>query len=167
MNALHEYKELKAYNGGKYMVTVGQVLYDANEHEVVVSKVIENYIYATLKRKVRVTYNIGKVSEENVVTENISFSYSEIGIKYFYNIADYNSHNDLVIKDSRYELNRNLIIKFFRDKNLLKLQEILKHAPIGPILTDEIRDKIITSYYLEEEQLKEELTFHEKIQVFR
>ena len=162
MNALHEYKELKAYNGGKYMVTVGQVLYDANEHEVVVSKVIENYIYATLKRKVRVTYNIGKVSEENVVTENISFSYSEIGIKYFYNIADYNSHNDLVIKDSRYELNRNLIIKFFRDKNLLKLQEILKHAPIGPILTDEIRDKIITSYYLEEEQLKEELTFHEK-----
>lgn len=144
------------------MVTVGQILYDAIEHEVVVSKVVGNDIYATLKRKVRVTYNIGKVSKENVITEDINFSYRDIGIKYFYNISDYQNHSDLVIKDSRYDFNRDLIIEFFREKNLLKLQEILKHAPIGPILTDDMREIILTSYYIEEEQLKEERTFHEK-----
>ncbi|MDF2586404.1 MAG: hypothetical protein K0S41_245 [Anaerocolumna sp.] len=74
-----------------------QVLYDANEHEVVVTKVVSNSIYSTLKRNVHVTYNLGKVNKESVITEEIKFSANEIGIKYFYGFTDYQNHKDLII----------------------------------------------------------------------
>lgn len=144
------------------MLMLGQVLYDANEHEVVVTKVMGNSIYATLKRKVHVTYNLGKVSKESVITEEIKFYDNEIGIKYFYGIIDYQNHKDLIIEDSRYDLNKDRIIEFFREKNLSKLNEILKYAPIGPVLTENMRERILTLYYSEDEQMKQEMDFHEK-----
>lgn len=140
-----------------------EIMYDGQKNEIIINSIDKNYYYSVIFRKLQIIRNDGKSKEEQIRKETKIYSSTDIGIHIFYNKDDIDKHKKLVIDDVRYKDNYNNIYEYFSSKFNSYNKEVQEDQPAGIVLTSELKNKIVNSYYDYDKNMEEESTFHSQI----
>ncbi|MGI6327129.1 MAG: hypothetical protein ACOX1U_09325 [Saccharofermentanales bacterium] len=143
-------------------MVVGQKLFDGLGNEIIIKKIDNNQIEALKKQLIKVTYNAGQNCETYEKSEVVIYKKDDIGIKLFFNNDDLENHEKLIISDLRYFKNKRNILQHFDQEYKKTVEKIQKSAPTGPILDEQLKDKIISEYYSKKISYEQEKNFNEK-----
>ena len=142
------------------MFNKGQKMYDSMKNEITINCIDNDYINATKKLSIKASYNDGRNIEYQDIIEEVSYNLSDIGIRLFYNKKDLENHKKLIIEDARYLFNKNNITNHFDAEFEKVLSNIKESEPTGPILNEQLKEKIIADYYLKTVSMEQEKRFN-------
>jgi len=135
---------------------VGRILYDYRNRECCVENIDEKSIWVKTKNIGKITWNMGKKHEEQIVYEDKKYSIDDIGKQLFFKFGDCDLSKQDLMGDKIYAKYLSQIELDTRHR--ARLEIIKKYEPDNPMIPLK-KQYIIDEYYFKELALKEEDDF--------
>ncbi|MHB8962093.1 MAG: helicase domain-containing protein [Saccharofermentanales bacterium] len=142
------------------MIIENQEMFDRIGNAVSIQKVVGNDIQALKTRVTTITFDNGTRREQQTHRDEVRYRLSDIGTLLFFKPSDYEDHSFGRIIDQRYHFNEKKIRLYFNEDASRIVARIKEDAPGGPLLTAELKTKLLAGYNSIPASKKEELVFH-------
>ncbi|MHB1453751.1 MAG: helicase domain-containing protein [Saccharofermentanales bacterium] len=125
-----------------------------------IKKIDGDAIHALKTRVTTITYDNGTRKEQQIHQDEVRFRHQDIGTLLFFKSSDYEDHSFGRIIDERYHFNENKIRLYFNEDASKIIARIKEDAPGGPVLTPDLRAKLLAGYNSRQASQKDELVFY-------
>lgn len=142
------------------MIFKNEEMFDRMGNAIIIKKNDGDAIHALKTRVTTITYDNGTRKEQQVHQDEVCYRHNDIGTLLFFKPSDYEDHSFGKIIDERYHFNESKIRLYFNEDASKIIARIKEDAPGGPLLTPELKTKLLAEYNSRQASQKDELVFY-------